>query len=78
MYLARNDERAPGKTVVYHADNLSKYQMFYFLFLKFIYLISAMKNINIIHKITGRIGDLHDSHLSLLKFAQCFMALTQD
>ena len=40
MYLARNDERAPGKTVVYHADNLSKYQMFYFLFLKFIYLFN--------------------------------------
>ena len=24
MYLARKDSRAPGKTVVYHADNLSK------------------------------------------------------
>ena len=37
-----------------------------------------MKNINILHNITGRIGDFHDLHLPLLKFAQWFMALTQD
>ena len=36
-----------------------------------------MKNINIPHKITGRISDFHDSQLPLLKFAQWFMALTQ-
>ena len=37
-----------------------------------------MKNINILHKMTGRIGDFHDLHLPLLKFAYWFMALTQD
>ena len=37
-----------------------------------------MKNINILHKITGRIGDFHDLHLPLLKYAQCFMTLAQD
>ena len=37
-----------------------------------------MKNINILHKITARIGDFHDSHLPLLKFVEWFMALTQD
>ena len=53
--------------------------MFHFLFLNlFIYLISAMKNINITHDITGRIDGFHDSHLPLLKFAQWFMTLAQD
>ena len=42
----------------------------------FIYLITAMNNINIPHKITGRIGDFHDPHLPLLKFAHWFIALT--
>lgn len=37
-----------------------------------------MKNINILHKITARIGDFHDSHLPLLKFVEWFMAPTQD
>ena len=37
-----------------------------------------MKNISILHKITGRTCDFHDSPLPLLKFAQWFMALTED
>ena len=37
-----------------------------------------MKNINILRNITGTMGDFHDLHLSLLKFAQWFMALTQN
>ena len=37
-----------------------------------------MKKINILHKITSRIDDFHDSHLPLLKFAQWFMVLNQD
>ena len=37
-----------------------------------------MNNINIPHKITGRISNFHDLHLPLLKFVQWFMALTQD
>ena len=34
-----------------------------------------MKNISILHKITGRIGDFHDLHLPILKFAQWFIIL---
>ena len=49
-----------------------------FPLLKFIYLISLMKNSNILHKITSRIGDFHDSHLPLTKIPQWFMAVTQD
>ena len=60
MYLARRDPRVPGKTVVYHADNLSEQLMCHFLFL------SAMKNINILRNITGSIGDFHDLYLPLL------------
>ena len=37
-----------------------------------------MKNINIRHKIIGRIGDFHDLNLQLPKFSQWFMTLTQD
>ena len=37
-----------------------------------------MKNISILHKITGMIGDFHDLHLSMLKFARWFITLTED
>ena len=37
-----------------------------------------MKNINILHKATGRIGDFHNLYLPLIKLAEWFMALTQD
>ena len=37
-----------------------------------------MTNIKILHKITDRIRDFHDLFLPLLKFAQWFVALTQD
>ena len=40
--------------------------------------MTVIKDINIVHKITDRIGDFCDLHISLLKFAQWFMALTQD
>ena len=40
--------------------------------------LSAMKNINILCNIAGSIGDFHDLHFPLLKFAHWFMALTRD